>query len=61
MAAVVLVAGGTLGMISALVGLFLGMGLLASLGLWMATGLGVSALAGGFALLPRGWGARATV
>lgn len=56
MAAVVLLAGGFVGMLTSVVALILGSGLLAALGLWLVTGLGAAAMTGVFALLPRGMG-----
>ena len=53
MAAIVIVAGGMLGFVSAVFSLFLGFGFLAAFGLWVAIGTGSSALAGAFALMPR--------
>lgn len=60
MAAVVFLAGGMTGFLTGALSLILGTGLLAALGLWLGVGLGTAALAGIFALMPRGMGQPAT-
>lgn len=53
MAAILVIAGGMLGLLGGLVSLFMGLGFLAALTLWCAIGLGSTAIAAAMVILPR--------